>query len=181
MKWARFLKYWNFSMIKSDLLNSLEYVNHGFFGRDCNIASYQSENDRKESYDTIANALDLGDMASIKVVNQIHSDKIINVIDSDQNTVQPADGLFSNLSNIGLGVKGADCPSVLFAAKTKKYICAVHAGWRGAFAGIHINAVQSFKENGVDPKDIIAVIGPCITQKSYEVDQGFLDNFIGIL
>ncbi len=167
------------SFIQSDALNELDYVSHGFFGRDYNIASYQDANDCKQSYNAIARHLGLKDMSAIKAVSQIHSDKIIPVTSKDNITKdEKADGLITDIANIGLAAKGADCPPVLFAARTKKLICAVHAGWRGAFDHIHINALNYFKGHGIAPKDIIAVIGPAITQKSYEVDQGFMDNFL---
>lgn len=167
--------------IQSNALNELGYVSHGFFGRNYNIASYQdntAQDDiaRTKNYSAIARHLGIN---TIKTVSQIHSPEIIPVTDKDQITNDQAlDGLFTDISNIGLGVKGADCPPVLFAAKTKKLVCAVHAGWRGAFDHIHIKALDYFNDHGVAAKDIISVVGPAITQKSYEVDHPFMDNFL---
>ena len=48
-------------------------------------------------------------------------------------------------------------------------IAAIHAGWKGAFKGIIKNVLKFMIKKGCTPKNITAVIGPCISRKSYEV------------
>ena len=60
----------------------------------------------------------------------------------------------------------------------KKIIAAIHSGWKGAFKNIIIKVIRKFLKLGSKKKDIIAVIGPTIGQKSYEVGNEFKDKFI---
>ena len=62
--------------------------------------------------------------------------------------------------------------------KKKKIIAAIHSGWKGAFKNIIIKVIRKFLKLGSKKKDIIAVIGPTIGQKSYEVGNEFKDKFI---
>ena len=70
-----------------------------------------------------------------------------------------------------LVVRTADCVPVLLADINRRAIAAVHAGWRGAVAGI-VPATLSVLENrfGTKPKDVRAAIGPSIGVCCFEVD-----------
>jgi hypothetical protein len=46
----------------------------------------------------------------------------------------------------------------------------VHAGWRGAVAGIVESTVATMVALGAERADLVAAVGPCIRQSSYEVD-----------
>ena len=60
----------------------------------------------------------------------------------------------------------------------KKIIAAVHSGWKGAYKNIVIKTLKKLIKLGSQKKDIIAVIGPCIKQRNYEVGKEFKDKFI---
>ena len=51
-------------------------------------------------------------------------------------------------------------------------------GWRGAFRNIIIKVLKKLTKLGSKKKDIIAVIGPSIAQKNYEVGKEFKDKFL---
>ena len=57
-------------------------------------------------------------------------------------------------------------------------IAAIHAGWKGAFKDIIKKVIKFMIKKGCSPKDMTAVIGPCIAVKSYEVKQDFVKKFI---
>jgi len=57
-------------------------------------------------------------------------------------------------------------------------IGAAHAGWRGAFGGVCGNTVAAMEDLGGSRDNIVAAIGPCIGQASYEVDDGFYLRFL---
>ncbi len=110
-----------------------------------------------------------------KFLTQIHSNKFI-VVESqsqDTNSVE-ADALVTTISGVKLSVKTADCVPILLHSQS--VVAAVHAGWRGAYIGIIQNTVKTMKELGAD--EIVAHIGPCIRQESYEVDKEFYEKFI---
>jgi len=57
-------------------------------------------------------------------------------------------------------------------------IAAIHAGWKGAFKGIINRTLNFMIKKGCTPKNITAVIGPCISVKSYEVKKDFIKKLI---
>lgn len=83
------------------------------------------------------------------------------------------DGLVTNRSGIALGVPTADCAPVLFADPKARVIGTAHAGWKGALAGILAATVSAMTRLGARSSDIVAAIGPCIAQRSYEVGPEF--------
>ncbi len=88
------------------------------------------------------------------------------------------DALVSNLPNVLLGVKTADCVPVLLGDVKTKAFAAVHAGWRGTVDSIVKNAVEKMRENyGTDAKDLICAIGPAASGKNYEIGQDVISAF----
>jgi YfiH family protein len=57
-------------------------------------------------------------------------------------------------------------------------IAAIHAGWKGAFKGIIKKTLNFMIKKGCTPKNITAVIGPCISIKNYEVKKDFIKKLI---
>ena len=60
----------------------------------------------------------------------------------------------------------------------KNIIGAVHAGWKGAYKKIVKKMIKYFKKEGSKLNNIIAVIGPCISQNSYEIKNDFKIRFL---
>jgi uncharacterized protein, YfiH family len=89
-----------------------------------------------------------------------------------------ADGIFTKLHNVAIGILTADCAPILFVDQNNNYICCVHAGWKGTFSNIIQKAVALFRKNKILPKNIRVCIGPCISQDSYEVKADFYNKFI---
>lgn len=75
------------------------------------------------------------------------------------------------------GVLTADCAPVLLADAEARVVGAVHAGWKGALGGVVHSAVTAMEALGARPGRIVAVVGPCIAQASYEVGVDFQDRF----
>ena len=57
--------------------------------------------------------------------------------------------------------------------KNLKVISIIHAGWKGAYIGIIKKVIKFLINNGSNVRDLIAVIGPSIFQKNYEVTKRF--------
>jgi YfiH family protein len=76
---------------------------------------------------------------------------------------------------LALGIITADCAPVLFCDRAAGVIGAAHAGWRGALAGILEATVRAMAGLGARPEQMQAVIGPCISQASYEVGADLRD------
>ncbi len=84
------------------------------------------------------------------------------------------DGLLSDEPGIALAVWSADCVPVLLAGGG--VVVAVHAGWRGAAAGLPGAAVRRLNyEYGVPADVVSAVLGPAIGPCHYPVGADAID------
>ena len=88
------------------------------------------------------------------------------------------DAMVTDRPGVALGILTADCAPVLLADRKRRVIGAVHAGWRGALAGVLEGAVAGMAALGSAPGDIVAAVGPCIGQGSYQVGPEFRDAFV---
>lgn len=89
-----------------------------------------------------------------------------------------ADALVTNRAGIALGVGSADCGPILFADPVGRVVGAAHSGWRGALAGVGEAAVAAMEGLGARRERIVAVLGPTISQKNYEVGGEVRDRFV---
>ena len=82
------------------------------------------------------------------------------------------DSLLTSTPGLGIGVVTADCvPLALYDAKNHA-AAMVHAGWRGAVAGVVFETIkQMHKHFGTQPQNVTAYIGPCARWCCYEVGQ----------
>ena len=113
------------------------------------------------------------------LLNQIHSNKFYFIKKNHNFSKRiKADSLITNVKNIAIGVLTADCVPILIYDKNKNFISAIHAGWKGAYKGVINNTINYLLKNGSNRKNLVAVIGPCISEKNYEIKKNFKDKFI---
>jgi YfiH family protein len=67
---------------------------------------------------------------------------------------------------------------VQFADAEARVIGAAHAGWKGAFTGVLENTVEAMERLGASREKIVAVLGPSIGPKNYEVGPEFVERFV---
>jgi len=111
---------------------------------------------------------------------QVHGDAVRFVKqDSDAgDSDERADALISNLDDILLGVKTADCVPVLLADPATSAYAAVHAGWRGTVRSIVQRAIEAMiVEFSTSPVDLICAIGPAAGCDRYEVGSDVIEAF----
>ncbi len=118
--------------------------------------------------------------------NQKHTNNI-RVVDSyeglgikpDKNGY-PIDGQVTDIPGVTLFAYGADCTPVYLYDDVHKAIGLCHSGWRGTVNAITCDTVSLMKQQyNTVPKDLIAVIGPSISSKAYEVGADVANEFIG--
>lgn len=88
------------------------------------------------------------------------------------------DALATDIPNICIAVKTADCIPILLYNERETVISAVHAGWKGTVQRIlerHIDLLTS--TYAVDPSRLHAVIGPGISPDSFEVGDEVYEAF----
>ena len=172
-------------MLTSLSLDALPTVRHGFFTRQGGVsrAPYDSLNCGLGSQDAPervatnrARALDALGFAPEALVTacQVHSAEVAIVDEPWRAEARPqVDALVTRTPGVVVGVLTADCAPVLLADEGAGVVAAVHAGWRGAKGGVIDAAVAAMLDLGARRCQLIAVVGPCIQQASYEVGPEF--------
>ena len=175
-------------MISSKLLHQTNTVNHGFFNKkngfstgiykslNCGEGSFDNKHKIKKNLSYVKKKI-ISKKNNIVLLYQIHSSKFFHIKKFPKKKLI-GDGLITNVRNLPLGILTADCAPILILDIKKKIIAAVHSGWKGAYKNIVIKILKRLIKLGSQKKDIIAVIGPCIGQKNYEVGKEFKDKFI---
>jgi YfiH family protein len=86
-----------------------------------------------------------------------------------------ADALFTTVPGLPVTVATADCVPVVLEGDGVAAV--VHAGWRGAAAGVVTAALRALEENGTPA--VRAAVGPAIGSCCYEVGGDVADRFPG--
>ena len=171
-----------------DLLKH-DVITYGFFGRQggVSIGQYKSLNVGAGSQDALENitenrrrvAAELGTSESrLLSLSQIHSTEVL-IVDAPFSSVPPkADGLVTKTPGLAISALAADCGPVLFCDPNASVIGACHAGWRGALSGVTTETLRAMESLGAKRENIHAVLGPCISQDSYEVGHDYRDTFV---
>ena len=88
------------------------------------------------------------------------------------------DAVVSNAPHVLVGVKTADCVPILIGDPKTGSFAAVHAGWRGTFAGVVLYAIERLtKEYQAQSSDFRVAIGPAAAACCYEVGSEVIDGF----
>ena len=88
------------------------------------------------------------------------------------------DALSTNLSDVFVCVKTADCIPVLLWDDHTHVVSAVHAGWKGTQKRIVEANIDILKATyGTQPENLHAIIGPGIGPESFEVGDEVYDLF----
>lgn len=106
-------------------------------------------------------------------VYQVHGAECVEAGEWAEAQRPQADALVTDRPGVLLGILTADCAPVLFADRSAGVVGAAHAGWKGAVAGVTDSTIAAMERLGANRAAIVAAIGPCIAQVSYEVDGGF--------
>lgn len=85
--------------------------------------------------------------------------------------MRSVDALVTNRRDICLGIYVADCAAVYLVDPIGGAIGLVHAGRKGAEAGIVARTIRTMSDAfGTKPGNLIAQISPCIRPPHYEID-----------
>ncbi len=163
-------------------------VRHGFFGRaggassgvfaglNCGYGSSDQDDVVAINRDRVAGALGV-DQGALVGVHQVHSADAIHV--AGPTAARPrADAMVTATPGVALSVLAADCQPVLFADSVAGVIGAAHAGWKGALHGVLEATLDAMEQLGAVRGQIVAVIGPSISQRAYEVGPEFFETFM---
>ena len=106
-------------------------------------------------------------------LQQVHG---VEVLDLDAVGTSPtADAAVTRRAGRVCVIQVADCMPVLFAARDGSAVGAAHAGWRGLAGGVLEATVRKL---GVAPDQLLAWLGPAISQEHFEVGDDVRDAFV---
>jgi hypothetical protein len=173
--------------LKSALLDEVSGVRHAFFTRQGGVsmgvydslnAGVGSKDDKEAVQENRARAAaELGvELSHLLTCYQIHSNVAVTAEGPFAERPE-ADGVVTKIPGLACGALTADCAPILLADGEARVVASAHAGWKGALGGIVAATVEAMVAAGARPGRIVAAIGPCIAQGSYEVGEDFMDRF----
>jgi YfiH family protein len=175
------------TVLHSPLLSQAAGVRHAFFTRRGGVSKgvYDSLNVGVGSKDDpaavqenrVRAAAALG-VAPDRLLTcyQIHSNLAV-AADAPWPARPEADAVVTGAPYLACGALSADCAPILLADAEARVVGAAHAGWKGAVSGVVEAAVLAMEARGARRDRIVAAVGPCIAQASYEVGEDFRDRF----
>ena len=175
-------------MIKAAALADIKGINHGFFTRRGGHSSgiYESLNTglgADEKTETVLkNRQIVADSLNAEHVltpYQYHS-AVALIVDQPWDWQSPpkADALVTNQKDLAIAVNTADCTPVIFADTKNAIIGIAHSGWKGTVGGVLEATIKAMQSLGAKSANIIAAIGPTISQANYEVGPEFVEQFL---
>ena len=118
-------------------------------------------------------------------LKQVHGTTVLDLDRADVSTqssdmlAEPpaADGAVTSRSGLPCAVLTADCLPVLLCDTGGTRVGIAHAGWRGLAGGVVESAVRRM---GIEPRRLMAWLGPGIGPEAYEVGAEVLEAFAAL-
>ena len=176
-------------MLYSKKLIKFKRIKHAFFDRregfskgvykslNCGLGSNDNINNINKNLDKVCKKIGCN-KNNLILLHQIHSN-IVHKVEKIPKKKLKGESLITNKKGIALGFLTADCAPVFIYDPINGLISALHAGWKGAYKNIISTTLRKFRLSGSNLEDLIAVVGPCISKKNYEVKEDFFKKFIG--
>ena len=108
---------------------------------------------------------------SLRLAQQIHGNGVATIDAGSAAKTKEVDGLITADPKIVLGICVADCCAIFLVDPIRRVIGLVHSGKKGTEQNIIGLAVRKLRTDfQSEPKDLVAVLSPCIRPPYYEVD-----------
>jgi YfiH family protein len=169
--------------------DALAAIPHGFFTRrggvstgiydslNCGPGSRDAREAVEENRARVAAAMGVAP-SHLLTLHQAHTIRVVTATGPFDGKRPEADGLVTATPGLALGALAADCAPVLLADPEAGVVGAVHSGWRGALDDAPGATVAAMAALGARPERIHAAVGPCISQRAYEVGPEFVERFL---
>ena len=166
-------------------------VRHGFFTRrggvssgpfsslNCSLSSTDNRDAVLENRARAARVLGAAPDALVGLVQVHGADVAVVDLPWKPGKGPRADAMVTARPGVALGIGTADCAPVLLSDPVAGVVGGVHAGWRGAAAGVLEATVAAMVDLGARAGRIAAAVGPCIGATSYEVAADMRDAVLG--
>lgn len=116
-------------------------------------------------------------------LQQVHG---TTIVDTNVGDGIKADACYTQKRNQACNVMTADCLPVFFCNTQGSQVAVAHAGWRGLHAGVLQQTLNKFQQaarsnSQLKPSNnIIAYLGPAISQAAFEVGDDVRDAFLSL-
>ncbi len=164
-------------------------IQHCFFSRkngtsngiyeslNCGLGSKDKKENIEKNLNIVSKKFNI-EKNSLYLMHQTHSNKVEIIEDENNSKENKCDAMLTISDKIALSVLTADCIPILLYENQKEIIGCIHAGWKGSISGIIENTLKKLKDMDGKAKNLIVSVGPCISQKNYEVKEDFYKRFI---
>ena len=175
-------------MFYSNNLKKFKNIKHCFFSRkngfskgiykglNCGRGSKDNKKNIQKNLKFVAKTMAV-ERAELILMHQTHSNKVVEITKKNYKKIIMADAMITQMRNLAIGVVTADCVPIIFCDIKSQVAGCIHAGWKGAFTGVIENTFKKVKRLNLKNK-IYASVGPCIGNKSYEVNDKFYKKFV---
>lgn len=176
--------------IEAQKLRDMPGIRHGFFTRLGGVSAgifsglntgLGSSDEREAVTENRARACRTLNLSpgALATPHQVHSAEAVTVETPWAPGKGPkVDAVVTDRPGVAIGVGTADCGPVLFADRKAGVVAAAHAGWKGAFTGILEATLDKMETLGADRTCTVAVLGPTISARAYEVGPEFVNRFV---
>ena len=97
--------------------------------------------------------------SKLKIINQIHSNKVIMINKRNFSNNFYADGMITKDKNISLAILTADCCPIFIFDKDSSFICCLHSGWKGCYLNIIKVALNKIKKYNLTYQKYMLLLG----------------------
>ena len=175
-------------MFYSKKLKNFKKLKHCFFSKkngfskgiysslNCGRGSKDNKKDIQKNLKFVAKLMAV-EKSKLILMHQTHSNKVVEVKKNNYRKKIIADAIVTQMEDLALAVVTADCAPIIVYDIKNQIIGCIHAGWKGALSGIIDNTIKKIKKLSSKNK-IYAAVGPCIGNKSYEIDIEFYKKFV---
>jgi len=161
----RLSTYKNISFFQSDLFRENNFI-HAFFTK------------RSNNNEPIDLQKQLNLFSNIHYVQQVHSDKVIQVNNKLNLKPKIADSLITKEQFQSLWIYTADCIPILIADIKTRKIAACHSGLKGIKKQIIPKTLKKLEGIGSKKNNLIIAIGPSIKGDKYQVKKKDVEGLI---
>ncbi len=159
---------------------------HAFFPKEAGNVDFKFASKSKvlQCRSKILSQLDIK-KSSLYEADQIHGSNIQTLTKDNHylfksKLILKTDGFLTNLKNVFLMIKTADCFPVLFFDPKNQVVGIVHAGWRGVMEKIHWHMLFKMKNKfKSDLKNILIAIGPGVNSCCFAMANPVQSNLVG--
>ncbi len=159
-------------------LNEYNNLIHFYTKRPFSLTYEEYQKDKEKAL-TKLNTISPYSINKCTLANQAHTTNVAKVtLDNLNNDFLNTDGLITNLKDVCLLTKTADCQAILLYDPINQVIGNIHSGWKGTLNKIIVNAINIMTNDyRSNPQDIIACICPSILKCCFEVDADVVEEF----